>query len=710
MAKNLKTTTKSTLEEIKTEQEAINEPINIKPEQKEVAEYVVKRADEMKQFRKSLKIEEKWREADIEYVPSELELTKTKGKKFEQDQDTGLRSRMVPIGSDEENWRSNNSDATLLAKIQTALSIIVDRNPEATLVALQKRYEKTNALVYSLWKRNWEINNSKEIYKLFIFNLMKYGWAPGRIYPKTVKYNKRVLVELDPNDATKNKYEDKENIWFNDICRSNLNPYRTWIDEMTKPYQPFTMNDCYYEVDIPYDLAELEYGNYENFKLVKRDSKVVPDYNEKQYKNNEEKQRKDIVTIGFYENRIKDLFVIMAPAQKIPIHICPLPNDDGMLSLFHTPWILRSAESPYGISLWEIIRQDKELYDKMTNMTMDQLVLSIMKMFFYTGTSNVLGDGKIKIKPGVGKQIVNGKVDWLEVPGPGAESWEGLKYLKSKMDDNSGITPTLEGQVTGKTLGEILHAKEAALKRMKMPLDNVIDAIEQDAYITISWMIQKYTTPELKEFADLKELQAYEEENQIERSQLFQANPQPGSELPGGYQATYYPNLSLHLEDSNGELKESNESKFFQIGKDIPIGQLRWKGIFKVIPKTMIAPSQELEQQKKAQLANQLAPLLVQPPELYLKLATEMIKAVEEDPEDWLPDSWLQGQQEQNPLFVPSPDQMMQPGQPGAPQGTMQGQAGTTPNTGGASIVPQSQLPTAAQVNNQTKGINNFFK
>lgn len=702
---NLKQTTKATVEEIKKTEET--PVVLLSKDDQEIASFVKGRADQMKQYRKGLKIEERWREADVESVPTELSLeTGGKGKRFEQDQETGLRSRMVEIGSDEENWRSNNSDATLLTKIQTALSILVDKNPEAVLVALKKKYEATNALIYSCWKRNWEINNSKDIYKLFIFNLAKYGWAPGRIYPKTVKYPKKILVELDPEDPTKNKYETRDNVWFDDVCRENLSPYRTWIDENTRPYQPLSMNDCYYEVDLPYDLVKAEYDKYPNFKFVKRDSKVVPEPNNKQSKEetNDKARRKDMVTIGFYENRLKDLFVITAPAQNIPIYSCPLPNDDGNLSIFQTPWILRSAESPYGISLWEIIKQDKALYDKMVNMTMDQLTLSIMKMFFYTGTSNVLGDGKIKIKPGQGKQIINGKIDWLEVPGPGQEAWEGLRFLKSKMDDNSGITPTLEGEVTGKTLGEVLHAKEAALKRMRMPLDNVIDAIEQDAYITISWMMQKYTTPEIKEFASIKEIQEYEKENQVAHSQLFQENPAPGQELPEKYKATYYPQVALHLEDSNGQLKESQESKFFQIGKDIKTEQMNWKGIFKIIPKSIIAQSQEMEQQKKAQLANQLAPLLVQPPELYKKLAVEMIKAVEEDPEDWLPDAWLMDENA-NPLFIQDPNQTMPAQGATEGEGTMQNNAATAPNQGGQTMVPQNQMAKAAQVKTMVQGL-----
>ena len=108
--------------------------------------------------------------------------------------------------------------------------------------------------------------------------------------------------------------------------------------------------------------------------------------------------RKDIITIGFYENKLKDLYAIYLPSKQIVLSYSPLPNDEGQLSLWHTYWALRDARIPFGIGLWEIIRNDKGLYDKMSNMTMDQLVLSIYKMFFYSGTTNIsTGDGTITI-------------------------------------------------------------------------------------------------------------------------------------------------------------------------------------------------------------------------------------------------------------------------------------------------------------------------
>ncbi len=700
-----------------------------------VQTYVNRRSEDMMEFRKSLGIENKWREADEEYVPHELDFGTTR-KRFETDQDTGLRSRMVPVGDSTQQWRSNSSAPTLLAKIQTAVSLIVDQQPEAELVALLKKYQATTDLAYALWKRNWQITNAKEKLKILIFDLIKYGWAVKRTYPRRVEYDKRVLVSRDLANPENDKYEDKKLLWFNDIDRQNLSVYTTWIDELAKPYDSYSRNEAYYEMDYSYDMGTVEFKQYPNWKFVKRDSQVVR--NDQKHKNNRTKantdmlRRRDVVTIGFFESRHKDLFVIKAVKDDIILYAGPMPNDDGFLSLTDTMWLLRKSDSPYGVSLWEIIRQNKQLYDKMKNMTMDQLVLSIMKFGFHTGTQQNVGDGKIEIVPGQSRQVTTASgsakdaFNWMEIPGPGAEAWKGLEALSAMMDDESGISPSLEGEITGKTLGEILHAKDASLKRLKVPVDNIAWEIEQDAYLTLSWMGQSYSMPTVQQFASIEELTRFEREEQINHSgNVFgtPVNNEDGTpmmdeatgkqKLDGPYHAQFYPQLALHLEDNKGELTQSKDSKFFQVGKEIQPGQMKWRGIFKIIPRSIIDTNQDLMKAMHMEIFNMIIPLLQLPPQIAARPVQQILRDNELDPKDWLPDEWIQyletGQLPPPPM-PPGMPGMPQEGAPtaaapnsqpgGAPQATpmpgpgqtMQGQAGMAAQ-GAPTVVPGSQMP-----------------
>lgn len=681
-----------------------------------VGRYVEKRSGEMMQYRKALNLESRWKQADEEYVPHELDFGTTR-KRFETDQDTGLRSRMVPVGDATQQWREASSAPTLLSKIQTAVSIIVDNQPEANLTALLKKYQATTALAYALWKRNWAITDAKEKLKVVIFNLIKYGWAPQRTYPRKVSYKKRVLVEKDMENPENDKYEEKEVLWFNDIDREPLNPFRTWIDEMTKPYDVYSMNEGYFEVDYSYDTFMVEFGQYPNSAFVPRDSAMQRSDEQtgssnrqtvarSQSVSDQAKTRQDIVTVGFFESRSKDLYVLYIPKHKIVLYNSPMPNDDGYLSITHTMWMFRSANIPYGISLWEVIRQNKSLYDKMKNMSMDQLVLSIMKFGFFSGTSTMLGDGKIDIVPGQARQLTSStgkpEVNWMEIPGPGAEAWKGLEMVMNMMDNESGISSVLEGESAqgNQTLGEVLHNKEASLKRLKLPVDNIAWLIDQDAYLTLSWMSQLYAIPTIKKFADEKELMAFEKEEQIENTALFADFSEDGITRTSDIEAHYHPQLALHLaKNEGGELEESKDSEFFQVGKDILPNQLRWKGVFKTIPRSIIDSSQELMKASKSELFNMLVPLLQFPPELVGKAIQQILKINEEDPEDWLPDNFVAYLNGEPVPPTPQPGEGETPAENATMAGgsTMQDEAGTGAGGGPQTIVPKGQVTPAGK-------------
>ena len=702
--------------------------------QRAVSKYVEKRVGEMIEFRTNLKVEGRWREADEEYVPHELDFGTTR-KRFETDQDTGLRSRMVPVGDVTQQWRQASSAPVLLAKIQTALSLIIDNMPEADLVSLSKKYQATSEVAYSMWKRNWSITGAKDKLKLAAFNQFKYGWVPQRTYPRKVKYPKSVLVEKDTDNPENDRYEEKEIVWFNDVDREPLNVYRTWLDEMTKPYDQYSMNECYYEVDYTYDSFKVEFGHYPESECVPRDSYMHRSEQETKTRlggavrdasNIESKMRKDVVTVGFFESRHKDLYVIYIPLHKIVVYASPLPNDDGYLSVTHTMYLLRNAKIPYGVSLWEIIRQNKALYDKMKNMTMDQLVLSIMKFGFYSGTNPNVGDGKMEIIPGQARQLTSStgkpEVNWMEIPGPGDDSWKGLESIQAMMDDDSGITPTMEGEIQGKTLGETKLAEERALRRMKTPVENLAWLIEQDAYVSLSWMSQIYSIPQIMQFEDEDEMKKFEQEEQVEHYKVFQKEGADG-EGQGPIEAHYLPQIALHLEGRDGKLEESKHSKFFQVGKDLMPNQMKWRGIFKVIPRSVMNSSQELLKALKMEIFNILVPILGNPPMMFAKAAKQLLAANEEDYKDWLPDQWVQYLD--NPQAAQQMEQAAQQqgaqgaggAQGGAPAGgaapmpngggnapvmapgapSMQAQGGTAPVAPAQKVVPGNQITPAKQ-------------
>lgn len=585
-------------------------------------------------------------DADREYIPHSLkQKAKPGGVYLEMDETLGIRgARIVPITGNEGNeWRSDISEPTLFVKVNTALSLLMQQNPEATFKAILDKYKPTSALAKAIWKRSWDIACSKEQMQHFILNLAKYGWAPGRTYPRLVKRQKEVLTELDTENPENNKYEKRTIVDFNDIFREALDPHRTWIDDMANMTDPWSLNDWYFEKDYNKDIFDSEFKNYSNWKSVKAGAP----YREKETDgedpvNEETKQRTDVVTLGFYENRERDLYGIYVPSDKVLLYSGPLPNDEGMLSYWDACWNTRDPRTRFGIGLYEILKNDKVMYDRWDNMTTDQLIMAVYKMLFYSGPT-APGDGKIRVEPGVAKQKLPGTtIDVVDVKfEPRAFEW--LDRRKERIDENTGITPTLQGQVEGKTLGEVLHAKDAALKRLNIPLANIAYAIEKDAYLTLSWGNQIYSLPEVMEFEDEKQLQEFMQET---GRSWDQALVQPSGAISADFPRT----LDLSLgEDRQGNLIESPDARFFTIGQDMQKTALKWKGRITVKGMSIVAPSQELDRQRKLELFNLVSPVVTMITQamsmgqfsVALGMAKPVVQILEiqdEKPEDWLPE------------------------------------------------------------------------
>jgi hypothetical protein len=677
------------------------------------------------------------KDADREYAPRSLSdkvADANKSVYLEADETTGLRgARIVPItGKEGTEWRSNVSEPTLFVKIQTALSILVDQNPEAVFKAILDRYKPTTHIAKAIWKRSWEIAESKEQMKNFIFNLAKYGWAIGRTYPRLVKQEGEILTELDVNNPDNNKYKKVTVVKFNDIYRQALDPFRTWIDDKTNLYDPYSQQDWAFEVDYDKDTFEREMGMYTNSKYIVFGSKESDKDSKADEVNGETKQRDDLTTLAFYESSAKDLYVIYCPSQDVVVYHSPLPNDDKMLSCWSTYWNLRDLRTPYGIGLFEILKNNKVLYDRLDNMTTDELTMAIYKMMFYSGP--VQGDGKITVSPGVAHQKLPGTtidvVDYKFDP----RHFEGSDRQRERIDEITGITPTLQGTVEGKTLGEVLHAKDSALKRLNIPLANIASVIQKDAFLTLSWANQVYSLPEIQEFADEMELDNYMQETGREPSAM--------STTPDGVIKADFPKqLDLGLsEDRDGTLIESPEARFFTIGQDIEGKELKWKGQITVSVQSIISPSQELERQRKLELYNVVKPgidaIAMSIQQFQYKVALTMAKPIvqileiqSEKPEAWLPEvvilmldkpeladqmeaeamqqqqQQVEEQQQEQPLFV---DQNAEEAQPGFVPPATPAQPGT-----GAPTAPSSQkqqvIPAAPRntVSNSTRASNN---
>ena len=676
--------------------------------QKKDYDFVIERIPQLQKNRMNhygTDMDKLWVEADRDYVPHRL---KSKGKKvIATDEEKGWRSSTVTLGS--PDWQSDVSQANPYVKVQTALAILIDQNPSAVLTAANKKYQATTEIMKQLYSRSWEVAGSKAELKKFVFNLAKYGWAAGRTFPLRQTRKVKVLKTYNSEDPEKSVYEEKEVIEYDDVMRENLDVRNVWVDDMARPNSKRSVNDWVYRKVFDFDDFKEEFGKYKRVK----DGLVLPGGNTQEVvskndkgstKDKDEVSRKKI-EVFYYENKSKDLYMVVAGSNKVPIIVDPLPVSDQKgtkkLTLWQTYWNLRHSESPYGIGIYESIRFDQGMLDRIRNMSLDQLTLSIYKMFFFQGTSSLTETGDIKITPGVGKQVLDPKnINWLDVPGPGKDAFMGMEMMRKDVDEASGITDPLLGAVTGKTAFEIAQAKESALKRLKNPLDNILEALNEEGSITICLMQLMYSVPEVYAISDERLVNDYMKEIGGD-SQLFSREPGGEEGAPETFNAKVYREFPMNLDkDEVGNLIEAADTRFFRIKP----GALDWDGVINIKSQSLLSPSKQVEKALEMEMYNILSPIMMQIAQerdmkmqmgmgfdidnaTQGKVAKNIIKLYDKDPRDVFPEEWLAPAPQ--PLFVGM-------GSPAAPNplAALFGGGGAPQAPQAETVAPSAQMAT----------------
>lgn len=651
------------------------------------------RKKQLKDGRVNWGIEPIWKQAEADYVPHEL--GKPKKKVLVENERTEVSSY---VNLDNDEWRSKMASNDPYIKIQTAISILFDNNPEAVFDPASRHFEANTKLIEQLYHRSWsdvKIGSHKELRK-FIFNLSQFGWsAARRYYRKDVRKGMNQIKRFDLENNTF-EYEKKDVVDLDDVFFQALSPFDVWIDDTALPDDPRSRRDWMWREVWGKKKCENVFGDkisklltfttYQDDTLAKggrSTPQLAPQYSST-----------DLATIYFYENRETDQLII--ESNDIILRATPLPTEKKELSLVDTYWTLRSIKCPFGIGLNEIMRNNKVMYDRVRNMSMDQVVLSIYKMFFYSQAENPDDEGgeEIRLTPGRGKKVIDPKnIAWSDIPGPGKDSYIAQDNLSKDMESDTGIGKTLGGEITGKTAFEIAQAKEGSLKRLATPLRNIKAALEWDAVLCVNLQKMIYSVPKVIAVTDPEVITNYIA-SVNDNKELYFMSPAP-SDAPPGTPSTFnilqYREFQLGLEMNNGTFAPTQNKQFFMPTPS----QLDWEGQITIRVESMLEQSKSLERQDTMAMSNLLIPMFTQcaanPAAVpaYIKPIKEILKAFDKNPQDWVPDAWLADQGvAPTPTPTPLPGGQTMPGP---------GQAPAAPT-----VVPSTSVPdnkgTAGQI------------
>lgn len=569
-------------------------------------------------------------------------------------------------------------------KVQAALSIMIDRNPTIILNEKAKKYSANRELIKSLALHSWKNTNSLGQFKLSMFNAAKRGWMAGRTYNKKLITEARFPMKMDEKGRI--AYESRMVTKIDDIAYMNLNNHNVWFDEEALPEDFYSIRDAMHRelwhIDkVRQIFPEKEFPNMKWVNEGGNKQEIIDGQtNASNSSNTNQKElKKGLTEIYFYENQYDDWFIVEINGVMVVWE--PLPQNHKRLSYTTSGWNMRNAETLYHIGIIEEMEKDEALIDRIMNMSMRQLLLSINPPGFYQGTED-LEDENIKLKAGVLRRVTNPQdIKFLDIKAPGAEPLNTINWLEEKENQKTGITKLLEGEAqtqAGDTAFELGVSRESSLKRLKLPIKSFQYALDWEFRNRIDLIKQTYSDFDVEHIADPEEIQSYLDEVDADRAFYFIENEgEAGQEV---FYAKKYREFQLQLEQTQkGDFVESEGKSFFKIKPEY----LSFEGDVTIDMNSMLIQSEELEKADTLRLSNLLIPLFDLDKAKVLKPATELLRSFNKDPKKWLPNDWLQEQVEEK-TEMPMPGEEIPEVIPGQETKPEQLKAQT--------IIPQSQI------------------
>jgi len=529
-------------------------------------------------------------------------------------------------------------------KMQTALSILMVNNPDYLMDESEEKYSANRELMKALMKKSWKRSGSFYQFLLMTFNTAKRGWGVGRTYHRFIQNEARFLSGY--NEKGKPQYETRKVTKMDEIGLLALDNLNTWIDEETRPYDFFSTRDWMWrEVwSISKVKETFPEKEYPNMKYVSEggntDETIEGDTTIGGSSTNASKsQKKGMTELFFYENQYRDEFIV--EVNGIMVVWEPLPQDHKRLSLALIPgWNLRGADTIYNIGIIEEMEVNELLIDRILNMTLRQLLLSIAPMGFYSGTEDMENEN-MRIEAGVLKRMLNpNDINFLKIPGPGTEGMSMVEWLENHEDSDTGITKTLEGDIANFKASDKVYAmsasREASLKRLSLPLKSMQYCLDWESRNRSDLIKQVYSVFDVEHIANESDILAYLAE--VKKDPTFYFIENEGVKGEEKFYKNKFKESKLNIEqDESGKFIESENEKFFKIKPE----RLSWEGDIWVDIDKILISSEELEKLDTIRMTNILTPLLQQDPRVIGKTVKQILLAFNKDPKKWLPNEWL---------------------------------------------------------------------
>lgn len=478
-----------------------------------------------------------------------------------------------------------------LSKILIATSVLAGKVPDAQVVGDDKIYNKA---AYELWKRTWTLKgaNGQNTLERTYQNLLTYGWAAWRTYPR------RVSVKRNGIDK----------ILFDDVYREPMDPNRTWLGLGQNIGDYWSQFEVYYERDIlkeeffklvPDALAFKKRKKFFEEAASGEETKdAFPDGDtSEEAKEENQVLSENSYTIGYYENVLLNRYVVKCG--KYIIFDGELPNDDNYGSILVARCFVKNILDPYGVGLYEMMRGNTALFTYINSLNAQQVEAEIFPLLFGPQVQN--GSNTYRRSPNViNPKNPGSSIDVVKTSGNVQQGIAFGQQQKVAIEENTGVNNIVAGQNAESTLGSTVILKEAALNRLTPPRNSMMNALQTDAHIALSWIEQTYPVDKVFLIDSDEDVAEF-----VRQNPDFFVETQPVMGDDGqivGHVVTASQNLRLNFDFTpEGELLEDVPNRtiaarnlFQEMGQH---GHKKGYCEFLIDPDSMLVPSMEIQKQ-----------------------------------------------------------------------------------------------------------------
>lgn len=464
------------------------------------------------------------------------------------------------------------------SKILIATSVLAGKVPDAEVVGDDKIYNKA---AYELWKRTWVLKgaNGQNTLERTYQNLLTYGWAAWRTYPRRISVKRSGIDKM----------------LFDDVYREPMDPDRTWLGIGQNVGDYWSQFEVYYEKDI----LKAEF-----FKMVpaaeaykKRKGFFDVGVTSDEAKEENQTLSEHSFTIGYYENVLLNRYIVKCG--KYVIFDGELPNDDNYGSVVVAHCFVKNILDPYGVGLYEMMRGNTALFTYINSLNAQQVEAEIFPLLFGPQVQN--GSNTYRRSPNViNPKNPGSSIDVVKTSGNVQQGIAFGQQQKVAIEENTGVNNIVAGQNAESTLGSTVILKEAALNRLTPPRNSMMSALQTDAHIAVSWIEQTYPVDKIFFIDKDEDIASFAKQNPDYFAQVTPVFDDAGTIV--GQVVTASPNLRLNFDFTpDGQLLEdvpnrtiSARNLFNELDSH---GHSKAYLEFIIDPDSMLVPSMEIQKQ-----------------------------------------------------------------------------------------------------------------